>query len=150
MQIEELNKSQIVLLTLLISFVTSMATGIVTVSLMEQGVTPVSNTVNQIVERTKEVIVKVQDPQGPVVIKEKETVIVKQADLVASAVAKVYDDTVAIYKVLTPADMATIEDSTEISLTPETTEQTPQIETQVATTTVALDKTYSVFSGYII
>ena len=34
MNMEELSKSQIVLLTLLVSFVTSIATGIVTVSLM--------------------------------------------------------------------------------------------------------------------
>ena len=35
MDLEKLNKSQIVLLTLLVSFVTSIATGIVTVALMQ-------------------------------------------------------------------------------------------------------------------
>ena len=34
---EHLNKQQLILLTLLISFVTSIATGIVTVSLMDQA-----------------------------------------------------------------------------------------------------------------
>lgn len=96
---KELDKSQIVLLTLLVSFVTSLATGIVTVSLMEQGVSPVTNTVNQIVERTKEIIVRVQDPQDPIVITETEMVIVQQSDLVAAAVSKNKDSSIILYKV---------------------------------------------------
>jgi len=98
MEMEELNKSQIVLLTLLVSFVTSLATGIVTVSLMEQGVSPVTTTINQIVERTKEIIVRVPEPQDPIVI--TETVTVHQSDLVAAAVAKNKDSSIIIYKVV--------------------------------------------------
>ncbi len=128
MEMEELNKSQIVLLTLLVSFVTSMATGIVTVSLMEQGVTPVTNTVNSIVERTKEVIIKVQEPRETQVITEEKTVIIKQADLVASAVDKVYASTVAIY-----------EEATLVDIAEETTEET-SASTQVAAAAVAIDE----------
>lgn len=100
MEIEKLNKSQIVLLTLLVSFVTSLATGIVTVSLMEQGVSPVTNTVNQIVERTKEIIVKVPEPQDPIVITETKEVIIHQSDLVAAAVSKNKNSSIIVYKVV--------------------------------------------------
>ncbi len=51
---EHLTKQQIVLLTLLVSFVTSIATGIVTVSLMDQTSTGITQTINQIVEKTIE------------------------------------------------------------------------------------------------
>ena len=51
---EHLTKQQIVLLTLLVSFVTSIATGIVTVALMDQAPVGVTNTINRIIERTIE------------------------------------------------------------------------------------------------
>src|SRR4029077_18213268 len=54
MDIEKLTKSQIVLLTLLVSFVTSIATGIVTVSLMDQAPPAIAQSVSRIVEHTVE------------------------------------------------------------------------------------------------
>jgi len=85
MDIEELNKSQIVLLTLLVSFVTSIATGIVTVSLMNQAPPTVTQTINRVVERTVERVVP-QETQTATVITKERTVIVKESELIAQAV----------------------------------------------------------------
>ena len=137
MNLEELNKSQVVLLTLLISFVTSMATGIVAVSLMEQGVSPVTNTVNKIVERTKEIIVKVEDPRDPVIITEEKTVVIHEEDLVASAIAKNKDSSVSIYKSVI-AEIDT--DNTAEIDTEQATTTDSEVQTQTASVVVALEE----------
>ncbi len=51
---EELSKQQLILLALLISFVTSLATGIFTVSLMSQAPQGVVQSIGQVVEKTIE------------------------------------------------------------------------------------------------
>ncbi len=54
MDIQELNKTQLILLTLLITFVVSIATGIITVSLMQQVPKSVPQTINNVIQRTIE------------------------------------------------------------------------------------------------
>jgi len=49
---EHLNKHQLILVALLISFVTSLATGIVTVSLMDQAPQNIARTITQVIQQT--------------------------------------------------------------------------------------------------
>lgn len=92
MDLEHLTKHQIVLLTLLVSFVTSIATGIVTVSLVNQAPPGVTRTINQIVEHTVERVVPASQgasivQSAPRTVTEK-TVVVKDDDLAAQSIAK--------------------------------------------------------------
>lgn len=86
MDIEGLNKMQIVLLTLLVSFVTSIATGIVTVTLLDQAPPAITQTIHKVVEKTIETV----NPQSTQVatINNKEVVIVKEQNLIADAFEK--------------------------------------------------------------
>lgn len=93
MDLERLTKHQILLLTLLVSFVTSIATGIVTVSLMDQAPAGVTKVINQIVERTVQTVAP--SSQGAAVATEK-TVVVKQDELVPQSIAAVQKSMVRI------------------------------------------------------
>ena len=64
-----LDNKQIILLTLLVSFVTSIATGIVTVTLLEQVPKGVTQTINRVVEKTVETII----PETKTVVREVPT-----------------------------------------------------------------------------
>lgn len=86
MDIEDLNKTQIILLTLLVSFVTSIATGIVTVSLVEQAPPGFTQTVNRVVERTVEKVVPTK--QGNSTTVKETTVVVKEEDLLTKSIEK--------------------------------------------------------------
>lgn len=95
---EQLSKSQIVLLTLLVSFVTSIATGIVTVSLMDQAPPVVAQTVNRIIERTVETVaVAPKNQAAATVITQEKTVIVKETDLISQAVLRANPSIVRLY-----------------------------------------------------
>jgi len=57
MDVKDLNKPQLILLAILLSFVTSIATGITTVTLMEQAPSSVTVPINRIVRQTVEKVV---------------------------------------------------------------------------------------------
>ena len=100
MNLEELNKTQIILLTLLTSFVTSIATGIVTVSLMAQAPQGITQTINRIVERTVEKVTPDTSGKTAQTTTEK-TVVVKEDDVVADSVSKAHG---AIVKIVAKGD----------------------------------------------
>ena len=94
MDLEKLNKSQIVLLTLLVSFITSIATGIVTVALMEQAPQAITQTVNRIVERTIEKV----SPSNQVAAASTVTEpVVRESDLIAKAIERVSPSVVRLF-----------------------------------------------------
>lgn len=96
---DNLNAQQIVLLTLLVSFVTSIATGITTVALLEQTPEPVVQTINRIVEKTVERVVSEPAPDnGKPSEKEIVTVVVKEEDLTIDAVEKNSKSIMRIYE----------------------------------------------------
>jgi hypothetical protein len=95
MDIEQLSKNQIVLLTLLVSFVTSIATGIVTVSLMEQAPPAIAQTVNRVIERTVEKVVPGQAAAS--VVTQEKTVVVRESELISQAVERISPSVVRLY-----------------------------------------------------
>jgi S1-C subfamily serine protease len=94
MDLERLNKTQIILLTLLVSFVTSIATGIATVSLMEQAPTDVTRVISRIIEKPIETIVS----EGRTIVEER-TVVVSEGERVATAVKKAQGSVVRLYTI---------------------------------------------------
>lgn len=87
MNIEELTKTQLILLTLLMSFVTSTATGVLAVGLLDNSPQSVTQTVNRIIERTIETVGTTEGQPASVITKET-TVIVKEEDLITDAIGK--------------------------------------------------------------
>src|SRR3989344_2141331 len=96
MDLEKLNKSQIVLLTLLVSFVTSSATGMVTVALMEQAPQAITQTVNRVVERAIEKVAA-SDSQAASAAVATVPVIIRESDLLATAIETVSPSVVRLY-----------------------------------------------------
>lgn len=82
MDIKDLNKPQLILLAVLLSFVTSVATGITTVTLMQQAPTSITTPVNNVVRQTIE---KIQQVEGKTIT---QTVVIKEEDLVVDAIGK--------------------------------------------------------------
>lgn len=82
MDIKDLNKPQLILLAVLLSFVTSIATGITTVTLMQQAPASFTAPVNNVIRQTIE---KIQQVEGKTTV---QTVVVKEEDLVVDAIAK--------------------------------------------------------------
>lgn len=85
MDLNDLNKTQLVLLALLVSFVTSIATGIVTVSLMEKAPESVTRTINRVVTQTIEKVNVIKEEVPAQVVL---TVPPSEEDLIAKAAEK--------------------------------------------------------------
>ncbi len=79
---EYLTRSQIILLALFVSFVSSMATGVVVVTLMQQAPEPVRQIITNVVEKTIEKVVPT------IVEKPGKTIVVKDEDLMVSAIER--------------------------------------------------------------
>jgi hypothetical protein len=87
---ESLNKSQLILLVLLVSFVTSIGTGVMTTALLQQAPVEITKTINQVVEKTIEKVVpeKVTGMLSSQGNKEVTTVVVKEEDQIIAAIDK--------------------------------------------------------------
>jgi S1-C subfamily serine protease len=103
MDIKDLNKPQLILLAVLLSFVVSIATGITTVTLMQQAPASFTVPVNRIIQQTVE---KIQQVEGKTVT---QTVVVKEEDLVVDAIAKNKEAVFSVTKEAQGADFRTIE-----------------------------------------
>lgn len=86
---EDLNKSQLILLAILVSFVTSITTSTLTVAKLDEGAPTVTQTITRVVERTIETVTPGQTntvvKEVPVVVTEEE-LIVKVVDEASAAV----------------------------------------------------------------
>lgn len=81
MDIEDLSKSQLLLLTILVNFVVSIATGVLTVSLLDAAPQTVTQTVDRIVDHTIETVTTQVPAIG------KQTPAPSSEDLLTSAIA---------------------------------------------------------------
>lgn len=81
-EIKDLNKTQLILLAILLSFITSIATGIVTVTLMQQAPTAIIQPINRVVQQTIEKVVPNYIPG------KTQTVVVREDDIVVTIVEK--------------------------------------------------------------
>lgn len=95
MDLEHLSRHQIVLLALLVSFVSSIVTGIVTVTLLDQAPPGVTKTINEIVEHTIQTVVPATQSAAATTVMQK-TVVVKDDDLTAQSIASMQKSIIRI------------------------------------------------------
>lgn len=92
MDIERLTTHQIILVCLLVSFVSSIATGIVTVSLFDQAPPAVTQTINRVVQTTVEKVVPSSTGTGVT-----KTIVVSEDEAIISAIDKASKGIVRIF-----------------------------------------------------
>lgn len=90
MNIEDLSKSQLLLLTVLVNFVTAIATAVLTVSLLDEAPATVTQTVNRIVDHTIETVT-MQVPVG-------QSSGTRDEDILTAAVASAASRSVTFYR----------------------------------------------------
>lgn len=97
MNIEDLSKSQLLLLMVLVNFIVSIATGVLTVSLLDQSSPTVTRTINQLVERTVETV-GAQSPIPIVVEPAKPTPVVpSEEEKLTAAISAAAQRTVSVH-----------------------------------------------------
>src|SRR3989338_6676556 len=94
---ENLTKTQLILLVLLVSFVTSLVTGIVSVTLVNQAPAQVTQTINRVIEK---VIVGESEPAN------SGALIITSEDLITKLVA---DSLPAVVSVIASKDVPVVE-----------------------------------------
>ena len=97
MNLEDLNKSQLLLLTVLVNFVTSIAVGVLTVSLLDQAPPTITQTVNRIVDHTVEVIASSTPIDRIVPVSQPATVVIRDEDLLSAALQANASRAVTLY-----------------------------------------------------
>lgn len=97
MNLEDLNKSQLLLLTVLVNFVTSIAVGVLTVSLLDQAPPTVMQTVNEIVDHTVETIASSTPIDRIIPAAQPATVVIHDEDLLSAALSANASREVTIY-----------------------------------------------------
>ncbi|MDD5032527.1 MAG: trypsin-like peptidase domain-containing protein [Candidatus Pacebacteria bacterium] len=101
---QNLTHSQFILLVLLVSFVTSLATGIVTATLVNQAPSPITQTVGRVIEKTIQTV----SPSLGEAIPEKEVVnVITQEELIIKLVKNVSP---AVVSVIATKDIPVIEE----------------------------------------
>lgn len=81
---EDLTKHQLILIVLLVTFVTSIATGIITFTLLSEAPVEVTQTINRVVEKTIERVVPAEGQPEKVIT----TVVVNEEDRILDSIAK--------------------------------------------------------------
>lgn len=99
---EDLTKTQLVLLVLLVSFVTSVVTGIVTVTLVDQAPEPLRDTIHKVVER---VTVSPSEDNGESVSTEK-LIVLTEEDLIIKLVE---ESAPAVVSIIASKDVPVVE-----------------------------------------
>jgi hypothetical protein len=98
MNLEDLTKTQLLLLTVLVNFVTSIAVGVLTVSLLDQAPPTITQTVNRIVDNTVETIASTTPIQAIIPAPAPaRTVVIHDEDLLTAALAANASRAVTIY-----------------------------------------------------
>lgn len=100
MDLKHLTNYQLVLLVLLVSFVTSIATGITTVYLLQQSPT-VSSVINQVIQRTVETVTV---PAGDTIKPKNQVVFIKESDLVPVVVENIKKALVTVSSICEVSD----------------------------------------------
>ena len=108
MNLEDLNKSQLLLLTVLVNFVTSIAVGVLTVSLLDQAPPTVTQTVNRIVDHTVQTIASTTPIQSIIQAPVPTTVVIRDEDLLTAALAANLSRSVTIYQYSTSTPLVAI------------------------------------------